>query len=214
MKSSSRARRVRSSLTAVVVTVFATVSLSACSPDQVGAAAIVNGDVISTTSLQTNAREYEAIVPNSDPKTVQQRILEQMILTRVIAKTAREHNVHVSTGQVTTQLASFYAQTKGKTGLITALATQQPPRVIPPGYVEQWLTDQLLIRGIVVKLAGTDDPTSDAASARGSQALSATAKSMKIEVNPRYGTWDSNAGIAGLVSGGLSSTAAELNKTK
>jgi hypothetical protein len=214
MKSSSRARRVRSSLTAALVTLVAIVSLSACSPDQLGSAAIVNGDVISTTSVQTNAREYEAIVPNSDPKTVQQRILEQMILTKVIAQAASKHGVHVSTGEVTTQLASFYAQTKNKAGLITALATQQPPRVIPPGYVEQWLKDQLLIRGIVTKLAGSLDPTSDAASARGSKELSATAKSMKIKVNPRYGTWDPNAGITALVSGGLSSTAAELNKTK
>jgi hypothetical protein len=81
--------------------------------------------------------------------------------------------------------------------------------------VDQWLRDQLLYHKLVVKLAGGGDSTTAQASARGSNALSSAAKSMKIEVNPRYGTWNPKTGsINALVSGGLANTAKQLNPKK
>jgi hypothetical protein len=81
--------------------------------------------------------------------------------------------------------------------------------------VDQWLRDQLLYHKLVVKLAGGGDATTVEASARGSKALSSAADSMKIEVNPRYGTWNPKTGsINALVSGGLANTAKQLNAKK
>jgi hypothetical protein len=208
----SRAGRRR--VAAAVVALLAAVSLAACSPDELGAAAIVDGNVISTDTLQTSAREYLAIVPNGDKSQLQQRILERMVLSRVIAKAARDNDVRVSTGTVAAQRDKFYETTKNRRGLVAALASQQSPIIIPPDYVNQWVRDQLLVRKIVTKLAGTDDPSSDAANARGSATLSATAKTMKIEINPRYGTWDPNRGVQAQLSGGLAKTPAQLNAQK
>jgi hypothetical protein len=210
----SNRRSARRALATAAVALLATVSLTACNPDQPGAAAIVDGDVISTSSLQSAARSYLAIVPNADQTQVQRQILERMILSRVIAKTAREKDVRVSTGTVASQLDKFYATTKNRRGLVTALAGQQTPIVVPPDYVDQWVRDQLLVHKIVVKLAGGDDPNSGAASARGSSTLSSTAKTMDIEINPRYGKWNPNRGIEAQVSGGLAQTAAQLNAQK
>jgi hypothetical protein len=209
-----KSRAGRRSVTAALVALLAAVSLTACSPDELGAAAIVDGSVISTDTLQTSTRAYLAIVPNGDKSQLQQRILERMVLSRVIAKAARENDVRVSVGAVAAQRDKFYQTTKNRRGLVTALATQQSPIIIAPDFVDQWVRDQLLVRKIVVKLAGSDDPTSDAASARGSATLSATAKTMKIEINPRYGTWDPNRGIQAQVSGGLAKTSAQLNAQK
>jgi hypothetical protein len=214
MEKPSGARAGRRSLAAAVVALLATVSLTACSPDQLGAAAIVDGNAISTETLQSSARAYLAIVPTADKPQLQQRILERMILSRIIAKAARENDVHVSTGAVAAQRDKFYATTKNRRGLVAALASQQSPIIIPPDYIDQWVRDQLLVHKIVVKLAGSDDPATDEATARGSSTLSATAKAMKIEVNPRYGTWNPNRGIEAQVSGGLAKTAAQLNSQK
>jgi hypothetical protein len=210
----SNRRRASRGLAAAAVALLAAVSLTACNPDQPGAAAIVDGNVISTSSLQSAARSYLAIVPNADRAQVQQRILERMILSRVIAKAARENDVRVSIGTVAAQLDKFYETTKNRRGLVTALASQQTPIVVPPVFVDQWVRDQLLVHKIVVKLAGSDDPASAEASARGSSTLSATAKTMKIQINPRYGTWNPNRGIEAQVSGGLARTAQQLNAQK
>jgi hypothetical protein len=212
MENSSRARGLRRSLATAVAALLATVSLAACSPDQLGAAAIVDGTAISADTLQTSARAYLAIVPDADQATLQQRILEEMIFSTIIKKAADANDVHVSQGAVARQLTVFYKQTKNRRGLVAALAAEQTPVIVPPDYVNSWLRDQLLYHKLVVKLAGGGDATTAEASARGSSALSSAAKSMKVDVNPRYGTWNPTSGnINALVSGGLAVTPAQLN---
>jgi hypothetical protein len=215
MDNSSRARGLRRSLATAVVALVATGSLTACSPDQLGAAAVIDGTAISADTVQSSARAYLAIVPNSDRATLQQHILEEMIFSSIIKKAADANDVHVSQGAVAKQLAVFYKQTKDRRGLVAALAAEQAPVIVPPGYVDSWLHDQLLYHKLVVKLAGGGDASTAEAAARGSSALSAAAKSIKIDVNPRYGTWDPKTGsIAALVSGGLALTAKQLNPKK
>jgi hypothetical protein len=214
MESSSRGRGMRRSLVVAVAALLATASLAACGPDELGAAAIVDGKAISTETLQSSARSYLTIVPNADRAQVQQRILERMILSQIIANVARKNQVNVSTGTVAKQRDQLFTTTKNRRGLVTALAQQQTPVILPPGYIDQWIRDQLLFRKVITKLAGGEDPTSDAASARGTSALAAMGKTMKIEINPRYGTWNPDSGIEALVSGGLAKTAAQLNAQK
>ena len=215
MDNSSRSLGVRRSLATAVVALLATVSLAACAPDQLGSAAVIDGTTISADSLQSSARAYLAIVPNGDRAQVQQHILEEMIYSKIIAKAAKKNDVHVSIGAVQKQLEVFFKQTKDRRGVVSALGGQQPPVIVPPGYVDQWLRDQLLYHKLVVKLAGGGDATTVEASARGSKALSSAAESMKIEVNPRYGTWNPKTGsINALVSGGLANTAKQLNAKK
>jgi hypothetical protein len=215
MENSSRSLGVRRSLATAVVALLATVSLAACAPDQLGSAAVIDGTTISADTLQSSARAYLAIVPNGDRAQVQQHILEEMIYSRIIAKAAKKNDVHVSIGAVAKQLEVFFKQTKNRRGVVAALGGQQPPVIVPPGYVDQWLRDQLLYHKLVVKLASGGDSTTVEASALGSKALSSAAKSMKIEVNPRYGTWNPKTGsINALVSGGLANTAKQLNAKK
>ncbi|MGZ4591218.1 MAG: SurA N-terminal domain-containing protein [Actinomycetes bacterium] len=214
MKTPTRSNRVLRSLVVAVVALLATVSLAACNPDQMGAAAIVDGHVITTDQLQQATRGYLKTVPDADKSTVQLRILERMILSRIIDKAAAKENVSVSTGAVAKQRDQILASTKGPKGLVQALAQQQSPTVLAPSYIDRWVRDQLLYSRIVAKLAGSGDPASPAAANKGSETLRAAGKTMKIKINPRYGTWDPNQGVVGQISGGLSQTADQLSTGK
>jgi hypothetical protein len=207
---STGARRVARGFVASLVALLAAVSLTSCNSDELGAAAIVDGKVITTDQLQAATQSYFATVPSADKKTAQLRILEQMILSRVVAAAARKENVGVTKGTVAKQRQLIFTSTKGRKGLVRALATQQNPVVLPPSLVDSWIRDQLLFRKITTKLANGGDPQSAEASQSGSRALIAAGKSMNIKINPRYGTWNPNRGVQAQVSGGLSKTVTEL----
>lgn len=208
-----RDHRVRS-LAVAVLALLATMSLAACNQDELGAAAIVDGHVITTDELQEATRGYLEAVPDAPDKDEQLRVLERMILSRIIDKAAVNEDVRVGTGAVVEQRDRILASTKGRKGLVKALAQQQNPTVLPPSLIDRWVRDQVVYGRIVTKLAGAGDPSSQEAQAKGSQALIAASKSMDITVNPRYGTWDPEKGVEAQISGGLSKTAAQLDAQK
>jgi hypothetical protein len=210
----TRSRRARRTLAAAAVALLATVSLSACNQKELGAAAIIDGHVITTDELQSATRGYLAVVPDGDKSEAQVRILERMVLSRIIDKAAAKEDVTVSTGAVAKQRDQILASTKGRKGLVQALSQQQSPTVLPPSLIDNWVRDQLLYSRIVTKLAGPGDPASQVATDKGSASLIAAGKSMDITVNPRYGTWNPEKGVVGQISGGLSKTAAELADSK
>lgn len=203
----TRARRVLRSLVVAAVALLATVSLAACNQKELGAAAIVDGHVITTAELQSATRDYLEVVPGGAKSDVQIRILERMILSRIIDKAAAKEGARVSTGAVAKQRDVYLASTKGRKGLVKTLSQQQT--VLPPSLIDRWVRDQLLYNGIVTKIAGPG-ATAQVSQAKGSAALIAAGKSMDITVNPRYGTWNPDKGVVGEISGGLSRTAAEL----
>lgn len=208
------ARRVARGLVAALVALLAAASLTSCRSDELGAAAIIDGKVITTDQLQAATQSYLATVPAADKKQAQLRILEQMVLSRVVATAARKQNVGVTKGTVANQRQRIFSSTKGRKGLVRALATQQNPVVLPPSLVDAWVRDQLLFRKILTKLAKGGNPQSPEAAQSGSKALIAAGKSMDIRINPRYGTWNPNRGVQAQVSGGLSKTVNELTAKK
>jgi hypothetical protein len=72
--------------------------------------------------------------------------------------------------------------------------------VVPQDQLEQFIRTQLLASKL-----GESDP------AAANDAITAAAEDTDIEVNPRYGRWDPQQGLAPLVSGGLSKTVEELS---
>lgn len=205
-----RALRLPRRVAAALLAVGATVSLSACDPSQVGAAAIVDGKSISVEQLQDATTGFLAVAPQVDAREAQGRILERMILSRVIAETAAEEGVSTTAGEVASQHQQIADSVGGDKALVQALAQQQPPTVLAPSYVEQWTRDRVLFSKLAAKLAAGSDPGSQQAGMAVSDALVETSKKMDIDVNPRYGTWDSSRGLQPELSGGLSKTVDEL----
>ena len=188
-----------------------TAGLSGCSADRLGSAAVIDGSSISTDELQQATQGYLEVVPGAKAGDAQRRILERMILSRVIDKAARKQGVHASPGAVAKQRDDVLASTGGRRGLVEQLANQQTPVVLAPSYIDRWFKDRVLYTRLARSYANGGDPTSGETLTRTSAALLAASRSMKIEVNPRYGVWNPRRGVSPLGSGGLSKTAAQLN---
>jgi hypothetical protein len=195
----------------LAVAIVAAAGLSGCSDQRLGTAAVVDGQRISINELQQATRDYLHVVPAANSGDSQRAILQRLILSAVIAKAARTAGVHATAGAVARERDALVKRIGGRTSLVRALAGAQQPTVLAPEFVDAWFRDRLLYTRLATKLAGTADPTSTAAINRTTNALSKAARSMVIEVNPRYGHWDARTGVTPLVSGGLSKTAAELN---
>ena len=205
---SSRRRRVGRGL-AVAAALLTVTSLTSCRADQVGTAAIVDGNTISVHELQDATADYLKAVPKGNAGDAQQAILQQMIVSAVVAKAGDTAGVTVSAGEVASQRDQILdsvragaraAKVSERVFVSRQLAQSQNATVVPPSQLDQFIRDQLLASKL-----GQNDP------AAANDAITTAADHTKIEVNPRYGQWDPQQGLAPLVSGGLSKTVEELS---
>ena len=210
---SGRARRTRrltrsAALAAAVLLGFS--ALTSCRADQVGTAAIVEGERITVEELQDSTQSFLDAVPSGEAASAQQAILQQMIVSAVIEKAAADADVTVTDGEVAAQRDEVLdsvrepAEAEGISArefIVRQLSGGQQQAVVPPENLEQFIRDQLLAS----RLADNDPAATN-------EALVAAAEETEVEVNPRYGRWDPQQGLAPLVSGGLSSTVEELTQ--
>ena len=198
-------------LLAVVVMCAA---LTACDPDQVGAAAIVGGKPIAVEDLQAATEDYLKAVPNQPQGEAQASILDSMIRSEVIAAAARRAKVSATRGEVAQVRDRALSEFGSRVNLTRALAQGENGQVIPPTHIDRVARDVVLQDKLVQKLAGGRDPNSPEVADNVRKAFSSAARSLDIEVNPRYGTWnpDQLALTAG-VGGGLSKSVAERTRT-
>lgn len=198
--------------TAALAVALVAAGLTGCSvQERLGSAAVVDGHRITTSELQDATNGYLRLVPDADKSNAQLRILERMILSRVIDAEARTVGVHATPGEVAKERDDLLRSVGGRKGLVRQLAAGQSPVVLAPSYVDRWFRDRVLYLKIAKKLGGGAANTQQAAQ-RTTQQLIATGRSMDIEVNPRYGTWNPRRGVTPLVSGGLSQTAAQIGR--
>lgn len=201
-------RALRRRAVAAVLVALAAAALSGCAADRLGAAAVVEGEAISTDQVQDLTREYDAVVPGQPSGRVQLSVLQQLVVDRVFDAMARDLGVHVRAGRVSAELDALTTQVGGRKALVRALASQQR-QVVPPSQLERWMRDRLLFDAIAREISGTS-ATADPDFDKANRQLTEYAATMDIEINPRYGSWNPDSGIAPLVGGGLSKTAAEL----
>jgi hypothetical protein len=207
----SRRTRPAAALAAALAAAALTGGLTGCSTqDRLGAAAVVDGHRITTDEVQQSTREYLKVVPEAEQRNAQLRILERMILSRVIDKEARKVGVHASPGEVARERDDLLGSVGGRKGLIRQLGTGQAPIVLAPSYVDRWFKDRVLYTKIVRKLAAGADPQTQQAADKANREFIKTGRAMDIEVSPRYGTWSSRTGLTPLESGGLAKTAAQI----
>lgn len=198
--------------TAALAVALVAAGLTGCSvQERLGSAAVVDGHRITTSELQDATNGYLRLVPDADKSNAQLRILERMILSRVIDAEARTVGVHATPGEVAKERDDLLRSVGGRKGLVRQLAAGQSPVVLAPSYVDRWFRDRVLYLKIAKKLGGGAANTQQAAQ-RTTEQLIATGSSMDIEVNPRYGTWNPRRGVTPLVSGGLSQTAAQIGR--
>lgn len=187
--------RRRSALTLSTAAALAVVAplLTGCGNDaRPGAAAVVDGDRISMSQLQSRVGAVRD-AQNAEPQSAQliqrsgqltRATLDSMIRERVVREAADDAGVSVSRREIQRMRGELEKGAGGAEAFKKSLLQQQ---AIAPSEIDERVWLELTVRKIA-SASGIDLQTPD-----GNAALNAkfaeTAKKMKIDVNPRYGKW-------------------------
>ncbi|MET9068335.1 SurA N-terminal domain-containing protein [Streptosporangium sandarakinum] len=170
----------------VILAVAATgVALTACSPSQVGAAAVVGGDRISSGELDRNVREYEAALAkiNVSPDQLEpyggsaQFVLFNLATVKQLTKVAESKGATVTDGEIDQAINSQGGAAQYEQQLLR--------EGVAPSQARSYVRAILLTNKLAAKYGGGSD---QAAIQRGQQQVINEMKAVPIEWNPRYGT--------------------------
>jgi SurA N-terminal domain len=176
-------------------------ALTACGSVQLGAVAIVGGQRITTSTLTTQVSELTSYY-NAHKAKVQlqfpasqtaQQVLAWLIRFQVRDRMASRNGISVSAGDIQRAIAAITAEERqsGDTASLTSIAVANG---LPPDLVSTDLGRYEAIQTALITKLGGAGATSSAAQ----QALSTkfnhyqclAAKSLRIKINPQYGTLD------------------------
>ncbi|MBB5939171.1 SurA N-terminal domain-containing protein [Streptomyces zagrosensis] len=195
LQSRRTAKSRRSALTVSAVALLgATPFLTGCGSDaHPGAAAVVDGDRITVSQLQSQVRDVRDA--QRDSPQAQQLIegsgrlshdtLIRMIQAKVVERAAKSNGISVSRRDVQQEVKKAENQPGGAEGLRTVFLRQG----IAPEQIEETIRVELVRIKLMEKL-GEEQAMA---------ALRSTSERLGIDVNPRFGAWDSQQGLAVLV---------------
>ncbi|HEY2443418.1 MAG TPA: hypothetical protein VGI31_09820 [Streptosporangiaceae bacterium] len=177
------------------------VVLAACGPVQLGAAAIMGGQRISTASLATQVsdltRSYHAEGSKAQlgfpVAQMPQQVLAWLVRFRVRETMASQQGIRVSVKQQQQAISEIEAQAHqgGQTATLTQLAVANG---LPPDLISDLGVYQAIADALVNRLDGGHAPTSQTAQQALSQQFNKdqclAAKSLHIKINPQYGRVD------------------------
>jgi hypothetical protein len=186
-------RRVAGAALAALVAAVAP-AVAGCDPQQLGAAAIVDGDQITIAGLQDEVMAYQAslgddITAPADDATLQRAMLNRQIVHRLYQDVAAANDVEVTPAEIDGFLADFREGTDDVPGFLA----------------ERGLTEQTAPEAVFDALAGQKLVAKLGDEAAVNDAVGEAATAADIWVNPRYGTWQ--AGGVQAVSGSISQPA-------
>ncbi|MFE3584511.1 SurA N-terminal domain-containing protein [Streptomyces vinaceus] len=185
----------RTALSVSAVLLAAAPLLSACSGQaRPGTAAVVGGERITTSALQAQVNDVRA-AQNETGSTAAQLIqaspdlervkLNKMIQTIVLERAAKDAGVSVSEKEVQ-DFRKAQLQQAGGTEKLAAAALEQAQ--LAPGQLDADARFKLL-RDKLFESYGSQD--------KAVEKLASAAKTLHIEVNPRYGVWDARQIVLG-----------------
>lgn len=186
-------RRSALSVTAVAL-LAATPLLTGCGSDaHPGAAAVVDGDRITVSQVQAQARDVRAA--QGESKDADQLIkgtgrlsrstLNSMIFDKVLARAAEDAGVSASRADVQ-RIREQAEKAAGGADRLREMWLQQYS--IGPGQLEDTLRNQVLMDKLAESLGA--DRTTPEGQEKVVGALQKASESMGIDVNPRFGTWN------------------------
>jgi peptidyl-prolyl cis-trans isomerase SurA len=161
------------------------VALTACSPSQAGAAAIVGKDRISAGELDKNVREYEAALAKANvsasqlqfPGSVPQVVLFQLATSAQRAKVAESKGITVTEAEIDQVISGG--------GGAAQYEQQMLQQAVAPSKTREFTRASLLITKLMAKYGGGTD---EAAIQKGQVQVIKDLQSVPITWNPRYGT--------------------------
>lgn len=170
--------------------------LGACTPAKMGAAALVGDQRISTSQLNTAVQQWEqeyqrSPVPSDqvavDPNAIPRSILSNLVQFKLMDAAAQRQGVRINEGALDTALGSPAA---------AQLRAQAFALGVPRQNFRDYMRAYLEAQGIMARiLPKAQRANPDVAQAALSKTLAATGRSVRISVNPRYGTFNYNKGL-------------------
>lgn len=193
-------RRTALSVSATAALLAATPLLAACGSDaHPGAAAIVDGKRITVAQLQAKVKDVRTAQAKSpqggqlimNTGRLSLATLNGMIFDEVLARSAKDAGVAVSRSDV----QKWRGQAEKQAGGAERLKAMWLQQGIAPDEVDAMVRNQLLLDGVAHHLGA--DRGKPQGQQQLAQALSKTSRSMGIDVNPRFGSWDDQQVILG-----------------
>ncbi|MGW2935716.1 SurA N-terminal domain-containing protein [Streptomyces sp. NPDC001156] len=183
---------------ALIAALAAAPLLSACGgPAHAGSAAVVGGQRITVSQLESRVNEVRAAqrAAATDDAQYQQAVaqtssltrdtLHSLVLDRVLDRAAKNAGVSVSRSEVEQMRSSLEQQAGGAKALQSAWLQQY-------GVAPRRLDDSLRTEVEAQKLAaalGADMSTADGKTVFW-KAMTEASKELHVDLNPRYGAWD------------------------
>lgn len=170
--------------------------LGACTPAKMGAAALVGDQRISTSQLNTAVHDWEQEytrnpVPASqlglDTSSVPRSVLSNLVQFKLMDAAAQRQGVRINDGALDTALGSPVA---------ARLRMQAFALGVPQQNFRDYMRAYLEAQGIMARiLPKAQRANPDLAQAALGKTLAATGRSVRITVNPRYGSFSYNKGL-------------------
>ncbi len=177
----------------LVAFVAATVALTGCS--KVDSAATVGDAQIALSDLQSQVdlilSEREGVDTSQmqleDGEALTRSQLSYMISNLIIEGVAKDEKIEITTSEIEAYKTEIYTNIGGQENLPNVLVSA----AIPSTSLDDVLRRDLILRKIGQKqsAAGSDDA---AVNASIQKLVTDKANSLKVTVNPRYGTWNVN----------------------
>ncbi|MFJ8075232.1 SurA N-terminal domain-containing protein [Streptomyces sp. NPDC096176] len=186
-------RRRRTALALSAALVAAAPLLAACGSEaHPGAAAVVGGQRIEVSTVQAEVRDVRD-AQQASPQSAQlikdsgqlgRAKLYDLIVDRVVGRAAEDAGVDVSRKEIQEGRDELAEQSGGEEQL-TAMYLQQ--RGVAPDQLDSAVRRDILVGKIATAIGATNSPEGQQ---KLNEAFTAAAKSLDIDVNPRYGAWD------------------------
>lgn len=178
-----------------LIAVLSLATLTACG--QVNSAATLGDITITQSSFQATIDELLKERESVDQSQMQleegaalnRSQLRFLIITSVFDEIAKELKLTVSKTDQATLRQTLLEQIGGESALPQSLVSAQ----IAPSNFARYIR-AIIITEKISKALQDSGITAEAVDARISELVNAKAKELKITVNPRYGTWDYDAG--------------------
>ena len=167
--------------------------LTSCGTPHAGAAAVVGGRQIPVSAVQSRVDAVRAVQEKSPQAAqliqassdLQRNTVHSLVQQRVIERAAQDARVRVTPYEVQRALAAAEGQAGGKAQLEAQLL--QTYAMLPSDIEESVRTDLLMQK--TAAHYGADTQTAEG-QAVVLKVLRRASDDLRVEVNPRYGTWD------------------------
>ncbi|MFI1101124.1 SurA N-terminal domain-containing protein [Streptomyces sp. TLI_146] len=190
-------RRRRTALALCVALLGAGPLLTACGSEaHPGAAAVVGGDRIPVSALQSQVKDVRT-AQQASPQAAQlikntgqlsRAKLHGLIFDRVLDRAAADAGVSVTRKQLQDARAAMAQQAGGEKAFADMLLQQ---RGVAPGQIDDAVREQVQLTALAAATGA--DLSTPQGQASVTRTLTEASKKLKIDVNPRYGTWDDKA---------------------